>query len=110
MTTDAVMRLGTALARHAEVRERLSSAVVTGMMSKVVAVWKRGQEIGAVRDDLSVPRTRIAAHAVTLDQRYTETELSGHRGYRKPGSAGTDHGEVPLAVRISHGLSRGGAA
>jgi AcrR family transcriptional regulator len=56
MTTDAMIRLGTALARHEEVRERLSNAVVTGMMSKVVAVWKRGQEIGALRDDLSVPQ------------------------------------------------------
>lgn len=56
VTTDAMMRLGTALARHAEIRERLSSTVVTGMMTKVVAIWQRGQEIGAVRRDLSVPQ------------------------------------------------------
>jgi AcrR family transcriptional regulator len=54
VTTDAMMRLGTALSRHADVRERLSSAVVTGMMTKVVAMWKRGQDIGAVRTDLAV--------------------------------------------------------
>jgi AcrR family transcriptional regulator len=56
VTTDAMMRLGTALARHAEVRERMSSAIVTGIMTKVVALWTRGQEIGAVRDDLSIPQ------------------------------------------------------
>jgi AcrR family transcriptional regulator len=54
VTTDAMMRLGTALARLSDVRERLSSAGVTVMMTKLAAMWKRGQEIGAVRTDLSV--------------------------------------------------------
>ncbi|HEY1956441.1 MAG TPA: TetR/AcrR family transcriptional regulator [Polyangiaceae bacterium] len=54
VTTDAMIRLGSALARHADVRERLSSAVVTGMMTKVVEIWKHGQDIGAVRDDMPV--------------------------------------------------------
>lgn len=54
VTTDAMMRLGTALARHPEVRERVLSAVVTGMMTKVVAIWTRGQEVGAIRTDLPI--------------------------------------------------------
>ena len=54
VSTDAIMRLGTALARHADVRERLATTVVPKMMSKIVEVWKRGQEIGAVRTDMPV--------------------------------------------------------
>lgn len=54
VTTDAMMRLGTALARHPEIRERLSNSAVSGMMTKVVTIWTRGQEIGALRTDLSV--------------------------------------------------------
>jgi AcrR family transcriptional regulator len=56
VTTDAMMRLGTALSRHPEVRERMLSGVVTAMMKKVVAIWTRGQEIGAIRDDLPVEK------------------------------------------------------
>jgi len=55
VTLDAMMRLGTALARFPEVRERLASEPVTGMMTKITNVWKRGQEIGAVRTDLPLP-------------------------------------------------------
>lgn len=62
VTTEAMMRLGTALARHAEIRERLSNSAMTGLMTKLVAIWKRGQEIGAVREDLS------AAHLLVLLQ------------------------------------------
>jgi len=65
-TTDAMMRLGTALARNAEVRERVSSAVVSGLMSKVVAIWKQGQEIGAVREDLSVGQLLTLVQDVKL--------------------------------------------
>jgi AcrR family transcriptional regulator len=54
VTTDAMMRLATALARDAQVRERLTSVGITGMMTKVAAMWRRGQEIGAVRTDLTV--------------------------------------------------------
>jgi len=54
VTTDAMIRLGSALARHPEVHARLSNDLVTGMMTKLVASWKRGQEIGAVRTDLTV--------------------------------------------------------
>jgi AcrR family transcriptional regulator len=53
-TTDAMMRLASALAERQDVRERVLSSAVTGMMTTVVAIWKRGQEIGAVRTDLSV--------------------------------------------------------
>jgi AcrR family transcriptional regulator len=66
VTTDAMMRLGTALARHSDVRERLSSAGVTGMMTRVAAMWKRGQEIGAVRTDLSVPQLLLLLQDVKL--------------------------------------------
>jgi AcrR family transcriptional regulator len=66
VTTDAMMRLATALARHADVRDRLSDAVVTGMMSKVVALWKRGQEIGAVREDLAVQQLLALVQDVKL--------------------------------------------
>jgi AcrR family transcriptional regulator len=55
VTTDAMMRLGTALSRHQDVRERVLSSVVTSMMTKVVAIWTHGQKIGAIRTDLSVP-------------------------------------------------------
>lgn len=53
-TTDAMMRLGTALAQNQEVRERVLSSAVMGMMKKVVEIWTHGQELGAVRTDLSV--------------------------------------------------------
>ena len=66
VTTDAMMRLGTALARNPEVRERVSSTVISGMMKKLVAIWKHGQEIGAVRDDLSVPDLLALAQDVKL--------------------------------------------
>jgi AcrR family transcriptional regulator len=66
VTTDAMMRLGTALSRHPEVRDRLASTVVTGMMTKVVAVWTRGQEIGAIRKDLSVPNLLALVQDVKL--------------------------------------------
>lgn len=54
-TTDAMMRLGTALATHPDVRERVMTGVVSGMMTKLMAFWTRGQEVGALRTDLSVP-------------------------------------------------------
>ena len=66
VTTDAMLRLGTALARNPEVRERVSSTVISGMMKKLVAIWKHGQEIGAVRDDLSVPDLLALAQDVKL--------------------------------------------
>jgi AcrR family transcriptional regulator len=53
-TTDAMMRLGTTLAQNQEVRERVLSSAVMGMMKTVVEIWTRGQELGAVRTDLSV--------------------------------------------------------
>lgn len=53
-TTDAMMRLGTALARHPDVLARVQSSTITGVMSKLVAIWKRGQEIGAVRSDVPI--------------------------------------------------------
>lgn len=66
VTTDAMMRLGTALARNAEVRERVTSTVVAGVMGKVVAIWKHGQEIGAVRVDLSVTQLLALVQDVKL--------------------------------------------
>jgi AcrR family transcriptional regulator len=54
VTTDAMMRLGTALTRHPEVRDRVLHSAVTGMMTKVIAVWTHGQKIGAIRTDLAV--------------------------------------------------------
>jgi AcrR family transcriptional regulator len=55
VTTDAMMRLGTALSRLPEVRERvLLGTVMTSITAKVVAIWTRGQEVGAIRTDLAV--------------------------------------------------------
>jgi AcrR family transcriptional regulator len=55
VTTDAMMRLGTALSRLPEVRERVVlSSVVTSITARVVAIWTRGQEVGAIRTDLAV--------------------------------------------------------
>ncbi|NUO51333.1 MAG: TetR/AcrR family transcriptional regulator, partial [Polyangiaceae bacterium] len=52
--TDALMRLGTAASHHAELREKLTSSVLMQSASKLHALWKRGQAIGALRTDLSV--------------------------------------------------------
>jgi AcrR family transcriptional regulator len=71
VTTDAMMRLGTALARHADVRERLTNAKVSGILTKVLAFWKRGQEIGAVRTDLSVQQLL----AIVQDMKLTLVRL-----------------------------------
>jgi AcrR family transcriptional regulator len=54
VTADAMMRLGTALSRLPEVRDRVIGSVATSIMTKVVAIWTRGQQVGAIRTDLSV--------------------------------------------------------
>jgi AcrR family transcriptional regulator len=51
-TTDAMTRLGTAAARNPELSARLSKTVDRSMR-KLATLWKRGQEVGAVRDDMS---------------------------------------------------------
>ena len=54
-TVDAMLRIGTAMARHPELLERLSSPVFREATAKISAFWKHGQDIGAVRVDLPVP-------------------------------------------------------
>jgi AcrR family transcriptional regulator len=66
VTIDAMMRLGTALARQTDVRERQSNSAVTALMTKNVAIWKRGQEIGAVREDLAVQQLLALAQDMKL--------------------------------------------
>jgi AcrR family transcriptional regulator len=51
---DALLRLATALPRHPELLGRLDGSVVTEATAKIMAFWKHGQDIGAVRDDLPV--------------------------------------------------------
>ena len=53
-TVDAMVRIGTAMSRHPELLERLTSPVFREATTKVVAFWKHGQDIGAVRVDLPV--------------------------------------------------------
>jgi AcrR family transcriptional regulator len=66
VTTDAMMRLGSALSRHSEVRDRVLSKVVTRVMKKVAAIWAHGQEIGAIRSDLSVMDLLVLLQDVKL--------------------------------------------
>jgi AcrR family transcriptional regulator len=51
--TDAFMRVAITASRRPELLERVSTATATAMSSKIAGIWKRGQEIGAVRDDLT---------------------------------------------------------
>lgn len=53
-TVDAMVRIGTAMSRHPELLERLTSPVFREAMVKVAEFWKHGQDIGAVRVDLPV--------------------------------------------------------
>ena len=53
-TSDALMRLGSAMARHPELLARVSGPFVEEATEKLAAFWKRGQEVGAVRTDLLI--------------------------------------------------------
>ncbi len=49
---DALMRLGTAVARDPDLFDRLVGPMLHEVTAKLAAFWKRGQELGAVRADL----------------------------------------------------------
>ncbi len=51
-TTDALLRLGTAMSRHPELMARLCTSGINEATSKIAAYWKQGQDVGAVRTDL----------------------------------------------------------
>jgi AcrR family transcriptional regulator len=55
-TADAFMRIAITASRRPELMERMatSSATAMTMSGRIAESWKRGQEIGAVRDDLPV--------------------------------------------------------
>jgi AcrR family transcriptional regulator len=53
-TLDAMMRLASALSQHPELLDRLSKSVIADITRKSITFWTRGQELGAVRTDLSV--------------------------------------------------------
>ncbi len=54
-TTDALMRLGTAMARDPSLLQRMTSGSLARAMTRLSDYWKAGQEIGAVRKDLPLP-------------------------------------------------------
>ncbi len=49
---DALIRLGTAIARDPELFDRLAGPMIQDATARASAFWKRGQDIGAVRSDL----------------------------------------------------------
>lgn len=51
---DALSRLGTAAARDPALLARLTGPAMHASTAAAAAFWKRGQKLGAVRDDLSV--------------------------------------------------------
>ncbi len=53
-SADALSRLGTAIARNPGLLERIAGPSVREATEKLAAFWQRGQEVGAVRDDLPV--------------------------------------------------------
>jgi AcrR family transcriptional regulator len=66
VTVDAMMRLGTAIAKDPAVRERLANSAVERMMAKAAGIWKHGQDIGAVRRDLPVSHLLILVQEMKL--------------------------------------------
>jgi AcrR family transcriptional regulator len=53
-TTDALLRLGSAMARHPELLARVSGPFVAEASAKLAKFWKCGQDVGAVRKDLPI--------------------------------------------------------
>ncbi|MBI5508668.1 MAG: TetR/AcrR family transcriptional regulator [Deltaproteobacteria bacterium] len=53
-STDALSRLGTAMARDPALLDRLPRSLLSEATEKLGSFWKRGQEVGAIRTDLPV--------------------------------------------------------
>jgi AcrR family transcriptional regulator len=51
---DALLRLASALSRHPELLRQLKGSIVTEATARITTLWKRGQEVGAVRTDLPI--------------------------------------------------------
>jgi AcrR family transcriptional regulator len=64
--TEAFLRLGTAISRHPELMERLSTSLVRDSMSKVTQMWQQGQDIGAVRTDIPLPKLLLLIQDVKI--------------------------------------------
>jgi AcrR family transcriptional regulator len=64
--TDALMRLGTAVSHHPELRAKLETSVLMKSASKLGALWSRGQAVGAVRKDLPVQSLLVLVQDIKI--------------------------------------------
>ncbi len=80
---DVITRLGAALAQDPALRERLMP-LMAGSQQHLAQVWRRGQEVGAVRDDMPAgalialaqsTKTSLSAAMLPNDRAPTDEEL-----------------------------------
>jgi AcrR family transcriptional regulator len=95
-TTEAFLRLGTAIARHPELMERLSTSLVRQSTSKLIELWKHGQEVGAVRNDIPL---------ATLLSLVQDMKIALVRALLPPDRAPTDE-ELDAFLRVHMDLVR----
>jgi AcrR family transcriptional regulator len=81
---DLITRAGAAVARNADLRERLGP-LMADAERRLAAVWERGQQVGAVRADLPVAtliavaqsvKTTLGAAMLPADQAASDVELA----------------------------------